>query len=350
MADMTGLASADHGPATTGPATTGPAISGLDVVALGEALLRLSSPEGVPLDAVDTLALNVAGSELNVMVALASLGLRTGLISALPDGPLGRRVLRELRAVGVDVSRIHTVPGARLGTFYVESGVGARPSRVYYDRAGSAFCSIGEPGQDPLGGAGLAVLSGITPALGPGPASAASEFAQTCAATDATLCFDVNYRQRLWDTTDAAAGVAGLLAVADIAVCAEADARRVLGCTGEPTDLVAEIAARWAGRADWVVLTMGANGAVARDRTGSVVRQAAIPTRELDGFGAGDAFLAGLMWSRHGGGDLPSAMRAAVTLGALACTVRGDQIRCTPDELAALVASNELPPGEQVDR
>ena len=51
------------------------------------------------------------GAELNTCHALASLGLRCAWFSLLPEGPLGRRVLRHLRAGGVDVSLVRTRPG-----------------------------------------------------------------------------------------------------------------------------------------------------------------------------------------------------------------------------------------------
>lgn len=53
------------------------------LVALGEAMLRLSTHEG--LDRAERLDVHVAGSESNVAVALAQLGWEVSWFSALPD-------------------------------------------------------------------------------------------------------------------------------------------------------------------------------------------------------------------------------------------------------------------------
>ena len=91
------------------------------VVALGEAMLRLSPPANGRLEEARTLDIHVAGSELNVAVALASLGLQSRWISALPDTPLGRRALLDVRAAGVDAAYVQQVD-ARMGLFFVEFG------------------------------------------------------------------------------------------------------------------------------------------------------------------------------------------------------------------------------------
>ena len=75
-----------------------------DVVSIGEAMLRLSVPIGRRLDDVRSLDVESAGAEVNGCVALARLGRRCGWVSRLPDHALGKIVLRQLRADGIDVS------------------------------------------------------------------------------------------------------------------------------------------------------------------------------------------------------------------------------------------------------
>ena len=72
------------------------------VVALGETMLRLSTPGR--LDRADGLDVHVAGSESNVAVALAQLGWNASWFSALPDTPPGRRVATS-SAVAASTSR-----------------------------------------------------------------------------------------------------------------------------------------------------------------------------------------------------------------------------------------------------
>ena len=46
----------------------------VDVVTLGEAMLRLSVPTGIRLPEMNTLQVSVGGAESNVAVALARMG------------------------------------------------------------------------------------------------------------------------------------------------------------------------------------------------------------------------------------------------------------------------------------
>ena len=56
-----------------------------DLLSLGEILLRLSPPDNERIVRGDTFQKQVGGAELNVVSGVSLLGLRTGMISMLPD-------------------------------------------------------------------------------------------------------------------------------------------------------------------------------------------------------------------------------------------------------------------------
>ncbi len=112
-----------------------------DVLAFGEALLRLQPVDDGRLEDSGLLAAYPGGAELNTCYALAGLGVATSWFSVLPEGPLGRRVLRHLRGAGVDCSQVRTAPG-RLGTYWVEYGRDPRTIEVVYDRRDSTVCRV----------------------------------------------------------------------------------------------------------------------------------------------------------------------------------------------------------------
>jgi 2-dehydro-3-deoxygluconokinase len=301
------------------------------VLALGEAMLRLSTPDR--LQRVTRLDLHIAGSESNVTVALAQLGWDAVWFSALPDTPLGRRVTAELHACGVDVSTVRWVADGRVGLFFVEFAEPPRQTTVWYDRASSAAAALEPDDLDPsvLDGADYAVVSGITAGLGRGVRELALRFAAEARARGAKVCVDVNFRPRLWDATSAAPAIAQLAGAADIVVCSARDAERLWGVDDDPRAAVLRLRDEHFPSAELVVLTIGADGALAAQRDGTVLEQPAYTSTVVDRIGAGDAFLAGLLWGLEAR-DLAEALRAGALAAALKCTMRGDLLLVTPQE------------------
>jgi 2-dehydro-3-deoxygluconokinase len=308
------------------------------IVTLGEAMLRLTAPPGERLQAASQLRSYVAGSEANVARMLARLGVPVSWVSALPASPLGERIEREMIGDGVDTSFVERSQ-KRVGLFFVEQGSSPRPTTVWYDRAGSAFSGMSTFDDRALEGASFALVSGITPALGACSRRLAESFAASARAAGARLCIDINYRQLLWTPGQARRGLAALLDEADVVVCSERDARTVFGATGEPSELVSALAESWAPRASRVIVTCGERGSVllAGD---AVIEQPAYPVALVDRFGAGDAFMAGLLWGLWNGSTDRAALRSATMLASLKCTVLGDVAPFSADELTAALGSS----------
>jgi 2-dehydro-3-deoxygluconokinase len=308
------------------------------IVTLGEAMLRLTAPAGERLQAASYLRSYVAGSEANVARMLARLGAPVSWVSALPASPLGERIAREMLGDGVDTSFVERSQ-KRVGLFFVEQGSSPRPTTVWYDRAGSAFSAMSGFDEHALDGASFALVSGITPALGSRSRRLAESFAACARRAGARLCVDVNYRRLLWTPAQARKGLVPLLEEADVVVCSERDARTVFGLTGEPPELVCSFAERWATRASRVVVTCGERGSVLL-AGGVVIEQAAYPVAVVDRFGAGDAFMAGLLWGLWSGSSDDAALRSAVMLASLKCTVLGDIAPFSAEELVAALESS----------
>lgn len=295
-------------------------------------MLRLAAPRGERLEHAGRLDVHVAGAEANVAAALAQCGVPTRWISRLPDSPLGRRVERDLARAGVITDAVSWDPHGRLGTFFSDTGVPPRPTRVLYDRADSSFAGMATLPAGALEGARIAHVTGITPALGPRSAALAGEFADAAHAQGAIVSVDLNHRARLWSAKDARHGLRDLLAHADVVVCRRDDARAVLDLTGEPGDVLEKLRAKFAPRASALVLTLGAEGCAALDGQNRTLAEPARQTTVIDRFGMGDAFVAGLLWGLLRD-DLALALRAGVTLAALKATMAGDLIRLDPGEL-----------------
>lgn len=299
-------------------------------------MLRLTAPVGERLQDANRLQSFVAGSEANVARSVAALGAPVGWISSLPDNPLGDRIIGELNTAGVDTAQVHRPTAGRVGLFFAEQGSRPRATRVWYDRAGSSFAQMTDFDPRALNGASFAVISGITPALGSRSRRLAERFAAAASDAGASLCIDVNYRRLLWRPAQARRTLAPLLARAGVAVCSERDASEVFGVDGEPAQMAREFASRWAPKASAVAITRGTRGGVLAVRK-RIFEQPARDVEVLDRFGAGDAFLAGMLWALWRGWAPPRVLAAATTLAELACTVLGDAAQFSAHELEAAI-------------
>ena len=108
------------------------------VVTFGEIMLRLKSPAYERLFQSPSLEATFGGGEANVSVSLANYGMETAFVTVLPTNDVGNACIRELRGFGVDTTKIVRKDG-RMGIYYLETGAVQRPSKVIYDRAGSAI-------------------------------------------------------------------------------------------------------------------------------------------------------------------------------------------------------------------
>ena len=108
------------------------------IITFGEIMLRLN-PEGYQrFVQAQKFEASYAGGEANVAVSLAQYGMDAAFVSKVPSHELGQCAVNALRQFGVD-TRFMLRGGSRLGLYHVEKGASQRPSKVIYDRAGSAI-------------------------------------------------------------------------------------------------------------------------------------------------------------------------------------------------------------------
>src|SRR5487761_1665167 len=146
-----------------------------DLVTFGEAMLRLTARHQARLEQASQFDICAGGAEFNVACGAARLGIHSAWVSRLPDHALGHLVRNQARLHGVETRHLAWTPEGRLGLYFVESGAAPRPAGVLYDRAHSSLAACPPDAFDwpaILAGARAFHVSGITPALGPGPAAA----------------------------------------------------------------------------------------------------------------------------------------------------------------------------------
>jgi 2-dehydro-3-deoxygluconokinase len=322
-----------------------PAMRGT-VVTFGETMLRLSPPGQERLARTTALDVHVGGTESNVACALAQLGTPTSWVSRLPENPLGRLVEARLRLAGVDTSRIRWSEGGRLGLYFVEHGSDPRPTRVFYDRAGSAFAEL-NPEEfdwpDILDGSGIFHTTGITLALGPGPRRSLFDAAEAARGAGVLVSFDLNYRANLWSREHADRAYREVLSLVDVLFCGADELARLLDSEADSLrDLILRSREEWGlGR---VVLTARSGGSVSYATLGSgeeLLESREYGPRVVDRFGAGDAAAAAFLHSLIGNKDERYAVGLAAAASALQHTLPGDIASFSLDELETLAYGEE---------
>ncbi len=202
------------------------------VATFGELLIRLATPDHLRLDQTTSVDMTFAGAEANVAVSVAALGLPSRFISRLPDNPLGTSALRTLRGFGIDTGHV-ICGGRRFGVYFVEPGIAQRPSRVFYDRDGSAFAEIGPDmvaWDAALADCVWFHTSGISPAVSESAAAATNEGVGAAKRAGLRVSVDLNYRAKLWQWgRTAGEAMADLVAQADVVFCNETDVESVFG-------------------------------------------------------------------------------------------------------------------------
>ena len=295
-----------------------------DLVTFGETMLRLSPPRGERLETTRDLTVQAGGAESNVAVGAARLGADARWLSKLPDSPLGRRIVTELRSHGVRPGVAWAdADASRVGTYYLEHGGEPRGTNVIYDRADAAITTV-EPAELPTGAVAEAEwfhTTGITPALSETTAATTAALLRTAGEAGTTRSFDLNYRAKLWDPETARAAYEDLFEHVDTLFIPQRDAREVLDREGGAVEIAHGLATEFGF--ETVVVTRGLEGAVAL-HDGSVYEQDVYNAETFDAIGTGDAFVAGYVAERLRGGDLPAALRWGSATAALKRTTDGD--------------------------
>lgn len=311
-----------------------------DVTTFGEAMLRLSVPPGERMEITDALRVHVGGAESNVVSALARLGRRCAWLGSLPDNPLGQRAANELRQAGVNLDGVVWNAHARMGLYFVEFAAPPRPIQVTYDRAASAAAQMtrAQMNWDMLLDTRVLHLTGVTPPLSQNSLALLRAAITRARRARVPISFDINYRAKLWTPQDAARVLRELMQRATLLFCSRADAQRVFGLRGDAEELAMQL--RALSRAQWAILTLGAEGVMAYDGKNFLCASAP-PTHILDRLGAGDALAAGVLhgWLNR---DMERGLHYGAAMAALALTQHGDMVITNARELEQWMQSENL--------
>lgn len=307
-----------------------------DLITLGEIMLRLSPPANERIEESTVFTKHVGGAELNVAAGCAMLGLKTGVISALPDNSVGEYARRQIRALGVDDSAIFRDRGkaSRIGVYYYENGAYPRKPGIAYDRLGSSFSQV-DPFSCPPGlykSTRCFHTSGITLALSPEIRKAAVRMIRRFRKEGAIISFDVNFRGNLWTGQQAREAIEDILPYVDVFFCSEDTARLTFDKKGSVEDMMRSFAE------DYPIKLIAAAQRIVHSPTRHSFSSVIYDTKEdcfysepayenievVDRIGSGDAFVAGTLSGYLTSGSCKKALEYGNAASSLQNTIQGD--------------------------
>lgn len=201
------------------------------IVTLGEIMLRLSPAGNRRFVQVDDFDVIWGGGEANVAVSCANYGHDAYFVSKLPEHEIGQAAVNALRRYGVDIRHVAR-GGKRVGIYYCETGASMRPSKVIYDRAGSAIAEADPEDFDfdaIMEGADWFHWSGITPAISDKAAELTRLACEAAKRHGVMVSVDLNFRKKLWTSEKAQSIMRPLMQYVDVCIGNEEDAELCLG-------------------------------------------------------------------------------------------------------------------------
>ncbi len=337
----------------------------LDFVSLGALVHRLD-PGVVPFRKAAQCQIHVSGGEFNCAANLADcFGLKTGIVTAMVDYPIGDLIAERVRAMGVKpfYHRFshNGVNGPNMATVYSDRGFGVRPPVVFYNRSNEAAAQL-NPGdfnwQEIFeGGVRWFHSGGIFAALSQTTGEVIVEGMQAAKAAGAIVSFDLNFRAKLWNIwggEEAAQSVLRrIMENVDVLVGNEEDLQLGLGVAGPQVKSASKLdSAAFVGmirevvnlypRVKVVATTLREVHSTNRHSWGAVAwingKTYVAPTCELDVYdrvGGGDGFASGLFYGLLSGEPEQEAVNLGWAHGALLTTFPGDTTMATLEQVKA---------------
>jgi 2-dehydro-3-deoxygluconokinase len=337
----------------------------LDFVSIGALVHRLD-PGIIPFRKATECKIHVSGGEFNCAANLANcFGLKTGIVTAMVDYPIGDMIVERVRAMGVRgfYKRFahNGVNGPNIATVYSDRGFGARAPVVFYNRSNEAAAQLkaGDFAWDEIfaGGVRWFHSGGIFAALSQTTADVIIEAMQAAKAAGAVISYDLNYREKLWkasgDLKRSLDVVKRIVKNVDVLVGNEEDLQKGLGIAGPEVAAKSKLdSSAFFGMIDKVIKEHPQVKVVAttlrevhssnRHSWSAVAwingKTYTAPTAELDVFdrvGGGDGFASGFFFGLLSGESPENAVKLGWAHGALLTTFPGDTTMATVEQVRA---------------
>lgn len=310
-----------------------------DLITMGRASIDLYAKEvGAQFADIKSFAAYVGGSPTNIAVGSARLGIRSTVLTAVGDDPVGDFILKFLREEKVETRYISRKPGKRTSAVVLGIEPPDKFPLVYYrDNCADNELSIDDVLAAPVQSCRVFEFSGT--GLSREPSRSATIFAaEEARKGGARVILDLDFRPNQWhDARAFGVTVRSTLPLVDVVLGTEDECRAVtLSDSGQVNvehsqisgahvsgDLEAAVGAMQRLGARTVVVKRGAEGAAVFERDQPILDVPGFRVTVYNVLGAGDAFAAGFIYGLLKGWDLYRAARMGNAGGAIVVTRHG---------------------------
>jgi len=313
-----------------------------DMLAMGRSSIDLYSNDvGAPFPEIKSFAAYVGGCPTNISVGTRRLGLRSAVLTAVGQDPVGDFLLRFLEQEGVVTSFIPRKPGRRTSAVILGIEPPDKFPLVYYrDNCADIELTIDDVLAAPVAESRLLLISGT--GLSREPSRSATLFAaERAKAHGTTVVLDLDFRPDQWhDARAYGVTVRAALRLVDL-VIGTADEVKAGALKEEAAvsvehsqvsgarvggDVMKAVEAVLAAGPEALVMKSGAEVTTVYLRSGEVIKAAPFPVEVYNVLGAGDAFASGFLYGYLKGWDWHRAARMGNACGAIVVTRHG----CAP--------------------
>ncbi len=311
----------------------------LDLITMGRSSIDLYANEvGAAFVDIKSFAAYVGGSPTNIAVGGRRLGLKTEVVTAIGDDPVGDFILNFLRKEGVGTRFISRKPGTRTSAVVLGIEPPDKFPLVYYrDNCADIQLSIDDVLAVPISDCRVFEFSGT--GLSREPSRSATIFAaEQAKAAGAKVILDLDFRPNQWhDARAFGVTVRSALPTVDIILGTEDECKAVTLTDASQVNVThsqisgAQVAGDVTGAVDAmhqrgptaVIVKRGEKGATVFEKSKPPVDVPGFPVEVYNVLGAGDAFAAGFIYGLVKGWSYYQAARMGNAGGAIVVTRHG---------------------------
>lgn len=310
-----------------------------DLLAIGRSSIDLYSNDiGIPFPEITSFGAFVGGCPTNISVGTRRLGLRSALLTAVGDDPVGEFLLKFLREEGIETRFIVEKLGYRTSAVVLGIEPPDKFPLIYYrDNCADIELTIDDVIASPITESRAVLISGT--GLSKEPSRSATLFAtEKAKAADKQVLLDLDFRADQWhDPRAFGVSIRSALQKVDIAIGTEEEVKAAsltdvsqmsledsqISNPNIEGDLKEAIAKILDAGPNALVVKRGSDGSDIHLMDGEVIHAPPYPVEIYNTLGAGDAFASGFIYGVLNDWDLQKSARLGNATGAIVVTRHG---------------------------